>query len=101
MSQLHIFKKLIVIEVKLNALGSEQLFVLPHQRVYGLGENMNQVVFGQIVQGAKNRNTTSKLRDETELDDVGDLDLPQLGRQRFAVRFRLGNVLAEADDAFA
>src|SRR5438067_2176180 len=61
-------------ERELHSLHLKELLVLLHQRVLRLGEDGDQILLGEIVEGGNHRQAADELRDHAELDQVGGLD---------------------------
>ena len=56
---------------------SEQLLVLLDERVLGLGQDLDQRVFGQLAQVATTGRATHQFRDQAKLDQVFRFDLAE------------------------
>src|SRR5450631_4533003 len=54
-------------ELQLHAVHLEQLLKLLHQAVLGLGQDVDQRVFRELVQGGDHRQTADELRNQAEL----------------------------------
>src|SRR5690606_28512516 len=64
----------LVRELEVDAVELEQALVLLHQRVLGLGEDLDQGIFVELLQRRHDRKATDELGDEPELHQVFVLD---------------------------
>ena len=74
----------------------QQLFVLPHDAVFGFGQHAHQRVLVQRVQHGHHRHTADQLRDQAELDQIVRLHLFQQLLARLVLVQRRAQLAAEA-----
>ena len=64
-------------DFELRAVEGELLFILLHERVFGLGKDLDEFLFGEFTQGRNDREAADELGDESEVEKVFRADFAE------------------------